>query len=451
MLLSRTGSLSPYALYSRKQLAGESYVALYNGVPGSNGAFGGVPQIDSQGNSYLVASGSSASNFKIVKVSKSGTIVWQKLYSFAGFSVINASNMVLTNSGDLYCAGTIGSPSTNGFLLKINSVSGDVIWGNYNYEISGDNTEQVRVAFNETANYVYLLVNRNVSNTYDYLMTINPATGAVLYSYRVEQSNTQIAFTNLVANGDKLYISGFYTYNTGSNLVGAALYQYQFNSSGQLTASTGKYVQSDSRSDVVYKSNVDPAITYFYVRTVETNGNMSLIKYHSSTGIVWQTKLPQLTNSSYANVRAVLSVGPNDELVIACSENASTSNRSNIFRFDPTNGVQLWYNTYDNNAYTSSAVTAVNVIDNNYVVRYNGSGTVGPFASFPNNGSILGSGVYTISSQTINYISRTPATAYSNFVLNNIAVSTTTATALTFIALNVTVTSATDTTTIVRI
>lgn len=280
----------------------------------TNGRFShGQDIIQTRDNNIIVTgfigygSGNYSCRHTLIKLDENGNIIWKNYYNYILWWPSKINVVELSTDSNLITNGTTRYPNWNSYLLKVNSINGQLIW-NKTYDF-GYNDYSTGVI--ENNNHLYLYGNETLSNYYDMVVMKTDLYGNVNWAHSYGTANEDIV-NQLVKFRDKLLIIG-----TSNNYFGTHI---------SLTQSDSYCSEIDTNG---YGSNLLDSLV-----TVNT-GTFSSISVDSnfSSGTYSVSKIPVILIDSTIN--AILDTSICEPLSIG-----SYSNIDNIVIFpNPNNGI----------------------------------------------------------------------------------------------------------------
>lgn len=256
-------------VHTGSELSRTSFFANY-----SDGSYDQRVFFDSSGNRYLFNN-----NTKIIKFNSKNQIIWQRTVG----GNIGPTNSYVDSSGNIYISGERGSsPTPYAVLLKI-STSGSIVWQK-EYPLS-DSSQSGSYVYSDSSGNVYAGYWYGPSNN-DYADIVKYNSSGVL-QWRVRLSYSTIYYNarpgdiNVDSSGN-VYV-GAHTYNTQG--VGWESYAIKLNSSGSVLWQKKIY-----GSDSFYISGSTSIDSSGYIYFTGFKGYMTpyMVKMDSSGNIIWQ-------------------------------------------------------------------------------------------------------------------------------------------------------------------
>ena len=209
-------------LFSSQKIGAQYWVGVFQ--PTLSGAGNVLPTsyaVDSTGNIYVCAQDQASSFSYLIKISSSGTLLWQiKLIGNSG-GFFTAYNIKIAASGNIYLFGVdqgyASSPGGTGVIMKLNSF-GTYQWSTIvststsYYGMVLDSSENIYTARGDYTGYAYVAKTDLNGNLINY--------AAVYGAYASSLVSTYSTSINLDSSGN-VYINGTMSYGrTGNSRVG---------------------------------------------------------------------------------------------------------------------------------------------------------------------------------------------------------------------------------------
>jgi hypothetical protein len=401
--------------------------------------------VNNSTNSYNMFNGtitaSSTIGCNIVKVVNAlGTYVSRAIYQASNAFFIS-DTCPNENTGETFISGYGAAATTSTVMMKLSitgttSTTAGFRWSSSNY------ISQPQLALDTTNSYLYAC--STTSNTILYRST-SLTNLAPNWIYSVSHGGSSLTFKGCTINSNnKLVVTGYYTDSSSRrNLVA-----YYFGTTGQATSvtalgiynTTGNYPSiSGNATHPIVANGTDVYICGDYIAGAATN--MAIYKFSTSGATPTYTSA-FIMNDATNNSNNCLTVTGTGDIITAGQRGSGTTNT--VIHCFSSGGSLKWSRTISISGSNYSGLIspyAINCDTNYYYLtanaRYN-PGTVNDVIlnfKFPIDGTIPGSGSYTITS---------PATAtitYASVSLSTQSVSFTTATPSTLASNSLTITT----------
>jgi hypothetical protein len=398
--------------------------------------------VNNSTNSYNMFNGtitaSSTTGCNIVKVVNAlGTYVSRAIYQASNAFFIS-DTCPNENTGDTFIAGYGAAASTSNVIMKLGPTGTTTTTAGFRYSSTNYiNTPQL--ALDTTNSYLYAC--STTGNTILYRST-SLTNLAPAWIYGVSHGGSSLTFKGCtVSSNNKLIVTGYYTdSSTRRNLV-----IYYFGTSGSATSlqaigiynSTGNYPTiSGSALHPVVTDGTDMYVCGNYIAGAVTN--MAVYKFViSGFNPVYSTSF--IMDDATTNSANCLTITSTGDIIVAGQRGSGTTNT--VINCFSSGGILKWSRTISISGTNYSGLISPYAIscdtDYYYLVvsaRYNPGTFTDPNLNFkfPIDGTIPGSGSYTITSpatatityasvslakQTVSFTSATPSTLASNSLI----------------------------------
>lgn len=291
---------------------------------------------DAIGNTYITGASSNetqpAGDFFTMKVSPSGTILWQVREPAVKYAVETGMLLLLDNSGNLIVSGT----SWNGNDMDIqtinyNSADGSKIWES-TYDAANNGIDAPTAMTTDTSGNIFITGISYSGVSLDYITLKYNATGSLMWNMREGAGdatwNEPTAITldtagNVIVTGYSPNPDGWLNYHTIKyNTNGEEIWTQDYN-----YASTAPENPSDVTNSVPYAITTDSDNNIYIAGEFDTFvGHFGTIKYNADGAIQWTQDYKSGTDRTQAFKIAV----KDDILYVSGTHRGGFSNDGNV-------------------------------------------------------------------------------------------------------------------------
>jgi hypothetical protein len=395
MLIARQASASMQGLYNTGSVARTNWLGVMN-YSGTATVFNSVQTISVGDYVYSVGNKTvgGISTGVIIKFSTNGTTVWEKIISLSGVNV-RLNCITSDTDGNIYVGGYSGSSVAT--WIKFDN-TGALLW-------SKSTTTTVQIS------QIHYLADR------DCIITCNTSNPSISTFYIVDKTtgsvldgrNAGAGLLNSTNNINKMFsvpgsnqIHMIGSWNSTSGSYPRPFYQKIDIGTGAFGTRTALYLNSTvstSLRDVVL-SNIVGNTFYACGNTREggaTQDKPFVLKMNTSGSVTWQKRMT--TGATGASILYNITNDASDNLINLGVDNTSTRlMMSGINGLGVTNFTNLLDTPYNEGA------SGIHNFTNRFIFTSRQS-TVNTIllGALPNNGSIPGTGSYSVDSQSITY------------------------------------------------
>lgn len=378
--------------------------------------------IDTGGNTYITGqanySTTTASYTYVAKLNSSGDVVWKKSIDTASqpdsgnaIAVDGSGNVYITGIADVY-----GGINSYGFVVKYDT-NGTITWqrkldtvatadsGGYGIAVDSNSNVYVTGQFigvPNAAGAIAALVKYNASGDLQWQKGIRLTTASFGYGITTDSTGNIYIVTTMAAG------TAGYMATIKCNSAGEILWQKQLNNATNYTA--GYAIALDSNNNV-----------YTTGYSVASGGNCLIAKYDNSGNLLWQYSYDTLSTNIDSGLcitvdntgAGSLYVGGEGGYTVA----TPTTAFSFIIKFDLDCNI-LWQRKFDKASATDFCKgIALDSLGFMYIAGYHSAVASSIYvARLPSDGTIPGTGTYTVAGSTaLTYSATTVASPLSQF------------------------------------
>lgn len=353
--------------------------------------------IDSSGNVYITGHSINASSVYsylfIAKYNSTGALQWQRkldtTLTDTGYGI------TVDTTGNVYIVGQGSANSTASYLLTAKYDTNGIIQWQRRLDVTAQADSGYNISSDTAGNiYVTGIMNASTGNTY-VLVAKYDTNGSVQWQRKLDSASTDYGY------GISVGLDGFFVVGT----TGTSAFITKYNTDGVLQWNRLLY---DSVANVALYGVATDTLGNAYVTGMfgsSATGAIIIAKYNTDGLIQWQQNLSIASQLDTGYSITSDSVG---NTYIIGQANASTiANAYTFIAKYNTNGILQWCRKLDTASFSDYGYgIAVDAASTNIYITGQANTAVNSYiltAKLPANGTVLGTGIYTVGGSVVTY------------------------------------------------